>query len=60
MEYQHIIYEKNGGVGLVTINRPEVLNALNLRVFAELKDVFQVMDQDKEVHCVVITGKGAM
>jgi len=27
MEYQHIIYEKNGGVGLVTINRPEVLNA---------------------------------
>lgn len=58
MDYSTIIYEKKNGVGVVTINRPEVLNALNAVVFAELNDVFHQMDQDKEIRCVVITGTG--
>ncbi|MBR5642467.1 MAG: enoyl-CoA hydratase/isomerase family protein [Firmicutes bacterium] len=58
MDYQTILYEKTDGVGVVTIDRPEVLNALNDRVFAELADVFRVMQDDKEIRCVVITGKG--
>ena len=58
MNYQTIIYEKTEGVGIVTMNRPEVLNAMNDQVFAELTDVFRVMDQDSDIHCVVVTGKG--
>lgn len=58
MAYQYIIYEKANGVGVVTMNRPEVLNALNTRVLEELRDAFRVMDHDREVRCVVITGKG--
>ena len=56
--YQYIIYEKVDGVGVVTMNRPKVLNALNNRVLEELRDVFRVMEHDKEVRCVVITGNG--
>ena len=56
--YQYIIYEKVDGVGVVTMNRPKVLNALNDKVLDELRDVFRVMDHDKEVHCVVFTGNG--
>lgn len=58
MDYQTILYEKSEGVGVVTINRPEVLNALNSHVFAELADVFRTMKEDKEIRCVVITGTG--
>lgn len=58
MIYDNIIYEKRGGIGLVTINRPEQLNPLNAEVFRELRDVFMVMDHDREIRCVVITGAG--
>jgi len=58
MEYKTILFEKTDGVGVVTINRPEVLNALNDLVFAELADVFAAMERDRGIHCVVVTGKG--
>lgn len=58
MDYRYLLYQKTDGVGVVTINRPEVLNAMNGRMFEELADVFHVMHADREVHCVVITGSG--
>ena len=42
----------------VTINRPEALNALNSTVLDELFDVFNVIDKDDEVRCVIVTGEG--
>ena len=46
-----------GAVGVITINRPEALNALNPQVLSELKAAFESVDQNS-VRCVVLTGAG--
>ena len=56
--YQTIKYEVKDKVATVTINRPEALNALNSTVLDELFDVFNVIDNDDEVRCVIVTGEG--
>jgi len=50
-------YETNGAVGLITINRPEALNALNSVMLAELDQLFDQIDLEV-VRCLVITGAG--
>jgi enoyl-CoA hydratase/carnithine racemase len=58
MEYQHILYEVNDGIATITINRPEVLNALNRRANYELTDAwFRFRDDDSTI-VAVITGAG--
>jgi enoyl-CoA hydratase len=46
------------GVVLVTLDRPEVLNALDYRTLGELADALEKLDRDESVRCVVITGAG--
>jgi enoyl-CoA hydratase len=46
------------GVALATLNRPEVLNALDYRTLGELVDALETLDGDESVRCVVITGAG--
>lgn len=46
-----------GAVGIITINRPEALNALNPQVLAELKAAFEAVDRNT-VRCVILTGAG--
>src|SRR3954452_7694864 len=46
------------GVVLVTLDRPEVLNALDYRTLGELADALEALDSDESVRCVVITGAG--
>ena len=46
------------GVALITLNRPERLNALTFEVYAELRDAFARLDTDPDVRAVVITGAG--
>lgn len=55
-EYRYLKVEKEGGIRLVTISRPEALNALNSEVLAELKDLFSSPPEGPEV--VIITGEG--
>ena len=50
-------YEVNGQVGVITINRPKALNALNSEVLDDLNNVFDNVDQN-EVRCLVLTGAG--
>lgn len=50
-------YETNGAVGLITINRPEALNALNSAMLAELDQLFDQIDLEV-IRCLVITGAG--
>ena len=50
-------YEVDGMVGLITINRPEALNALNSQVLTDLEAVFDGVDQ-KAVRCLILTGAG--
>ncbi len=58
MEYKNIIYEKKGEIGIITINRPDVLNALNAETINELKCVFKEIKVDKQVRVIIITGSG--
>lgn len=48
--------KKEGGVGLVTLNRPKSLNALCEPLFKELNQVLKEMDNDPEIGCMVLTG----
>jgi len=57
MGYQYIKYSVSAGVGLITLNRPEVYNALNDGITYELHDVFKTAARD-ESRVVVITGEG--
>lgn len=51
-------YEADGGVALVTINRPEVLNAIDRDVFFGLRDAAERAGADPEIRAVVLTGEG--
>ncbi|MDF1585733.1 enoyl-CoA hydratase [Marinimicrococcus flavescens] len=56
MPYETILVEKRGPVGLVTLNRPKALNALNAQLIAELDAALTALDADGEVAAVVLTG----
>ncbi len=56
--YEHILTEKENGVGIVTMNRPEVLNAMNRQLTIELHDALQKYAADDAIGCIVITGSG--
>ncbi len=57
-EYANILVEQQGRVGLVTLNRPSALNALNKATIEELVAAVTAMDSDPGVGAVVITGSG--
>jgi enoyl-CoA hydratase len=56
MGYENVIVETRDGVGLVTLNRPKALNALNSQLIDELNEALSAFQADAEVGCVVITG----
>ena len=56
--YQTIRYEKNGNIGIATINRPEALNALNSTVISELEQLISEVEKDAELGAFIITGEG--
>ncbi|MDE2780634.1 MAG: enoyl-CoA hydratase/isomerase family protein [Chloroflexota bacterium] len=58
MSYEFILEEKEDGVAILTLNRPEKLNAMNRQLNRELQDAVRAMNQDDEVGCIVITGAG--
>ena len=58
MAYENLLVEKKDGVAIVTVNRPDKLNALNGRTIEELDAAFSALASDPEVHGVVVTGAG--
>ncbi len=56
MAYQNILVETRGKVGLVTLNRPQALNALNGALVSELNSVLDQWEADDAIACMVITG----
>jgi enoyl-CoA hydratase len=58
LTYQTVLFEKDNGIGVVTINRPQVMNALNDLAYSELYQLFQEIEKDSEVRVVIITGSG--
>jgi 2-(1,2-epoxy-1,2-dihydrophenyl)acetyl-CoA isomerase len=58
MDYEHVIWEQDGGVGRITLNRPDSLNAWIEDSGRELKRVIEVDAADPSVRAVLITGAG--
>lgn len=56
MSYECILTETDGGVGVITLNRPDALNAFNARLMDELTDAVRKFEADDGVGCMVITG----
>jgi enoyl-CoA hydratase/carnithine racemase len=54
----YVLVEKVQGVGILTMNRPEQLNAMNHQLSSELHDAVTRMVADDEIGCIVITGAG--
>lgn len=52
------LYEQQAGIGTITLNRPERLNAITFEVYRELTDFFAELSDDKDVRVVIITGAG--
>ncbi len=56
MAYETIIVETRGGVGLIRLNRPQALNALNRKVLDELTEALGAFDTDGKIGAIVLTG----
>mgnify|MGYP002661892291 CR=1 FL=1 len=56
MSFEMIIAEKRGRVGLITLNRPKQLNALNGQLMDELGQALKAFDADEAIGCIILTG----
>ncbi len=56
MSFELLVVERREKVGVVTLNRPQALNALNDALMDELGEALQAFDRDDEVGCIVLTG----
>ena len=57
--YQTLLFEvRKPGIGLLTMNRPDVLNALSIQTFQELNALFDRLEQHSEVRGLIVTGAG--
>jgi len=58
MGYKNLLLNVEDKIAVLTINRPEALNALNTELLMELDSAFEELEKDREVHVVVLTGQG--
>ena len=56
MEYKNILLDQDGPIGIITLNRPKVLNALNRETMDEVVDAMEALERDDAVRCLVLTG----
>jgi enoyl-CoA hydratase/carnithine racemase len=57
-DFKEILYEKQRGGVLITLNRPEAMNAISRSMIKELHQALDEVEQDNEVRAVVLTGAG--
>lgn len=58
MPFEYLLFEKKNSIAYVTVNRPKVLNALNMATMEELRMVFHEIKNDPGVRVVILTGSG--
>src|SRR6202140_4613197 len=58
MNFENILFEKKGAIAYVTVNRPKVLNALNMATMEDLRAAFHEIKNDPSVRVVIVTGAG--
>ncbi|NIE76979.1 enoyl-CoA hydratase [Pantoea sp. Tr-811] len=56
MAFETILLDIHGKVGLITLNRPQALNALNAQIVAEINQALDQLERDPNIGCVVLTG----
>jgi len=56
LNYETILLETHGRVGLITLNRPQALNALNAQIVSELNQALDGFEADSNIGCIVLTG----
>ncbi len=56
MDFQTILVEKKGRIGVLTVNRPKKLNALNTQVVEEIASAFENFERDPDIKVIIITG----
>ncbi|MDQ3986857.1 MAG: enoyl-CoA hydratase-related protein [Actinomycetota bacterium] len=57
-DFETLLWDEDGHVAIVTLNRPEKKNAMSRRMFEEIRDAFHRAGEDPEVRCLVVTGAG--
>lgn len=58
MNFKNLLTRKGDGIGWITINRPDKLNAMNIETIEELRTAFREFGDDPEVRAVILTGAG--
>lgn len=58
MKYNNVLVEKESSIAILTINRPNKLNALNRDTIQELHDAFKSLEKDKTTKVIILTGSG--
>src|ERR1700675_583497 len=58
MTFENILSSKNNSIAYVTVNRPKVLNALNMATMEELRAAFHEIKDDASMRVVILTGAG--
>ncbi len=58
MAHENLLWDVQDGIGVLTFNRPKVLNAVNVRTFEELDELVRTVERDPAVRGVVLTGAG--
>lgn len=58
MNFENIVFEQDGAIATVTINRPKALNALNQQTLEELLQCFTAIGKDASIQVVIVTGSG--
>jgi len=58
MEFKNLVVEVENNIAVVTVNRPEKLNALNNETIEELDEVFSQLNENEDVYVIILTGSG--
>ena len=58
MHVRKIVFEKDGRIGRITLNRPDKLNAIDDQVPGQLQDAVLEAEDDSDIHVIVLSGKG--
>lgn len=58
MNYKNLLISREKGIAMITINRPDKLNALNIETIAELSECLALLNQDLDIKVLIITGAG--
>jgi len=58
MDYKTILFEKRDSIGLLTLNRPETVNAMNQTMIEEVESILESLQKDEAVRILILTGSG--